>query len=120
MTEYMIVIVGDADRWWTTMTPEQRAAGYAEYERFSQELTARGHRITGGAELHRSSETKRIAPGTSTVTDGPYAEAVEQIGGFYLVETDDLDDLLQCCTIITALGEGVEVRRTVTPEERPT
>ena len=41
------------------------------------------------------------------------------MGGFYLVETDDLDDLLECCTIITGVGDGVEVRRTVDPAERP-
>lgn len=118
MAEYMVLIVGDADRWWTTMTPQQRKEGYEQYERFSRELTERGHRITGGAELHGSSETKRIAPGTSTVTDGPFAEATEQVGGYYQVETDDLDDLLDCCRIITAIGEGVEVRRVVQAQER--
>ncbi|GAB3581815.1 YciI family protein [Calidifontibacter terrae] len=118
MTEYTVLIVGDADRWWTTMTPEERSHGYEEYSRFGRELGERGHRITGGAELHRSSEAKRIAPGATTVTEGPYAESTEQVGGYYQVETDDLDDLLDCCTIITALGDGIEVRRVVTDEER--
>ena len=54
MTEYVVLIVGNADRWWTTMSVEQRTAGYAEYERFGAELTQRGHKITGGAELHAS------------------------------------------------------------------
>ena len=36
MTEYVVLIVGDADRWWTTMDAEQRAAGYAEYTRFAR------------------------------------------------------------------------------------
>ena len=53
------------------------------------------------------------------VTDGPFTETAEQVGGFYLVETDDLDDLLDCCTIIAAVGDGIEVRRTVDPAERP-
>jgi len=118
MTEYMVVIVGDADRWWTTMSAEERKHGYAEYGRFSTELVNRGHKITGGAELHATSEAKRIAPGGSTVTDGPFAESTEQVGGFFLVETDDVDDVLDCCKILTAIGEGVEVRRTVQPEER--
>ncbi len=52
------------------------------------------------------------------VTDGPFAEVSEQVGGFYQVESDDLDDLLDCCQIIAAVGDGIEVRRTVTPEER--
>ena len=52
MTEYVVLIVGDADRWWTTMDAEKRAAGYAEYTRFGEELAERGHKVTGGAELH--------------------------------------------------------------------
>ena len=117
MTEYLIAIVGDADRWWTSMTPEQLTAAYAEYSRFGAELTQRGHKITGGAELHATTEAKHLKPG-GVVTDGPFAEGVEQLGGFYLVETDDLDDVLNCCKILTAIGEGVEVRRVVTEQER--
>ena len=74
--------------------------------------------MTGGAELHATSEAKRIPRGGGAVTDGPFAEVSEQVGGFYQVESDDLDDLLDCCQIIAAVGDGIEVRRTVTPEER--
>ena len=119
MTEYMVIIVGDADRWWTSMSLKERKDGYAQYARFAEELGRRGHKITGGAELHHTTEAKSIRPGTTTVTDGPFTETAEQVGGFYLVETDDLDDLLDCCTIITAVGDGIEVRRTVDPAERP-
>jgi hypothetical protein len=119
MTEYMVLIVGDGDRWWTSMSMKERKDAYAEYARFGEELARRGHKVTGGAELHHSAEAKSIRPGSSTVTDGPFTETAEQVGGFYQVETDDLDDLLECCTIITALGDGIEVRRTVDPAERP-
>lgn len=119
MAEYVILIVGDADRWWTTMDVEQRKAAYAEYERFDAELTARGHQVVGGAELHGTGEARRIAPGGGPVTDGPFAEVTEQVGGFYQVQSEDLDDLLDCCQIIAAVGEGIEVRRVVQPEERP-
>ena len=118
MPEYVVLIVGDADRWWTSMDAEQRAAGYAEYTRFGEELSRRGHTITGGAELHSTSEGKRIPGGGGAVTDGPFAEVTEQVGGFYHVRTDDLDDLVDCCRIIAALGDTVEVRRTVSPEDR--
>lgn len=118
MTEYVILVVGDGQRW-AALTPEDRKHGYAEYGRFGEELTKRGHKITGGAELHLASDAKRIEPGATVVTDGPFAEAAEQVGGFYLVETDDLDDVLDCCTILTDIGiEGVEVRKTVTAEDR--
>ena len=118
MTEYVVLIVGDADRWWTTMDAEQRAAGYAEYTRFGEELARRGHQVTGGAELHATTEAKRIPPGGGAVTEGPFAEVTEQVGGFYQVESDDLDDLLDCCRIIAAVGDGIEVRRTVTEQDR--
>lgn len=119
MTEYVVLIVGDADRWWTTMDAEQRRAGYAEYTRFGQELARRGHRVTGGAELHGTGEARRIPPGGGAVTEGPFAEVTEQVGGFYQVQTDDLDDLLECCQIIASVGDGIEVRRVVQPEDRP-
>ena len=117
--EYVVLIVGDDDRWWTSMSIKERQDAYAEYARFGQELTNRGHTIKGGAELHRRSEAKSIRPGSAVVTDGPFTETAEQVGGFYLVETSDLDDLLDCCKIIAAVGDGIEVRRTVDPAERP-
>ena len=119
MTEYMVIIVGDADRWWTSMTLKERKDAYAQYARFGQDLARRGHKVTGGAELHQSSAAKSIRPGSTLISDGPFTETAEQVGGFYMVETDDLDDLLECCKIIAAVGDGIEVRRTVDPAERP-
>ena len=52
MAEYVVLVTGDADRWWTELDAEQRARGYAEHQRFDDELARRGHRVTGGAELH--------------------------------------------------------------------
>ena len=118
MTEYMVVIVGDANRWWSTMSFQERKDGYAEYTRFGEELTRRGHRITGGAELHSTREARRVLPGGQDVTDGPFTETAEQVGGFYLVETEDVDDLTECCRIIAALGDTVEIRRTVSAADR--
>ena len=119
MTEYVVLIVGDADRWWSSMSLQERKDGYAEYERFGRELADRGHKVTGGAELQGTATARRIHPGGEMVTDGPYAETAEQVGGFYQVETDDLDDLLECCKIIAALGDAVQVVPTVSPEDRP-
>ena len=115
MTEYVVLIVGDADRWWTTMSPERRAAGYAEYARFGQELTDRGHKVTGGAELVHSRGAVVVHNGNGgvAVTEGPYAETVEQLTGFYLVESDDLDDLLQVAAMLAGPQGGVEVRACV-------
>ena len=118
MTEYVVLLIGDDERWWTESSAEVRAQGYAAHGKFSEQLGERGHRITGGAELHRSSQARTIAPNATTVTDGPWTESAEQIGGYYVVETDDLDDLLQCCLVLAATGDAVEVRRCVQPDER--
>jgi hypothetical protein len=118
MTEYVVLLMGDAERWWD-MTEDERRAGYARHEEFSTRLVENGHKITGGAELHRASEARTIAPSSTTVTEGPWAETREQVGGFYVVESDDLDDLMECCLLLAATGDAVEVRRCVEPEERP-
>jgi hypothetical protein len=119
MTEYVVLIIGDAERWWTTMSLEERTHGYAEYERFGAELEKRGHQVTGGAELQGNPTARSIPAGGGPVTEGPFTETTEQVGGFYQVETDDLDDLLECCQIVAALGDGIEVRPVVVPESRP-
>lgn len=119
MTEYIVLIIGDADRWWSTMSMQERTDGYAEYERFGKALAGRGHTVTGGAELKASTEARTVHPGTLAITDGPFAESAEQVGGFYQIETDNLDDLLECCKIIAGLGDAVQVVPTVSPEMRP-
>lgn len=115
--QYAILIIGDADRWWTTMSQGERSAGYATYGRFAQALAARGHRVLGGAELHRTSEARTVRAGGS-VSDGPFAETAEHVGGFFHIETHDYDDLLDCCGILAELGDGIEVRRVVREDER--
>ena len=119
MTEYVVLIIGDAERWWTTMTESERTHGYSEYERFSAELEKRGHSITGGAELQSNKTARSIPTGGGPVTDGPFTETAEYVGGFYQVQTDDIDDLLECCQIVAAVGDGIEVRPVVVPDDRP-
>ena len=114
MTTYAVLLPGDESTW-EGASEEQRAAMYAKHGEFARLLEEHGHKATGGAELTHSRTAKVVRTGASgvTVTDGPYAETVEQLTGFYLVETDDLDDLLQVCGIL-AEGEGVvEVRAAV-------
>jgi hypothetical protein len=116
MTEYAVLLPGDESTW-EGATPEQRAETYERHGEFARVLAERGHKITGGAELTHSRTTKQVRKSTGgdvLVTDGPYAETVEQLTGFYLVESDDLDDLLQVCGILaSAEGAPIEVRAAV-------
>lgn len=117
MAEYVILLPGDETVWEQTPA-EQKAATYARHEEFARTLAARGHKVTGGAELTHSRQTKQVRRGTGTavmITDGPYAETTEQLTGFYTVESDDLDDLLQICGLLTGVEGVVEVRACVDP-----
>ncbi len=119
MTEYTVLIIGDADRWWTAMSMEERTEGYAEYAKFNRALAEGGHTIVGGGELTATTDARSIRPGGGPVTAGPFTESVEAVGGYYQIATDDLDGLLECCQIIAATGDGIEVRPNVDPADRP-
>jgi hypothetical protein len=111
MTEYLITIPGDEAVWDARTDDDNRRVGDA-HRGFAAALTARGHRVSTGGELTARAEAKvvRRTPAGFIVTDGPYAEASEQMGGFYLVESDDLDDLLQVVGELAQEEPVVEVR----------
>jgi len=114
MTTYAVLLPGDESTW-ESASAEQRAAMYDKHNRFAQLLAERGHKVTGGAELTNSA-TGRIVSGSLdsvTVTDGPYAETTEQLTGFYTVDSDDLEDLLNIAGILAEGGGRVEVRACV-------
>ncbi|NYE38786.1 hypothetical protein F4692_003937 [Nocardioides cavernae] len=116
MTDYIVLLFGDTEAWWDT-PEEERKAAYDAHGRFTEELERRGHTVIGGAELPRASEARSLAPHATSATDGPWTETAEQLGGYYEVRTDDLDDLMEVCTILSATGDAVEVRRTLSEEE---
>jgi hypothetical protein len=116
MTDYIVLLFGDTEAWWDTPEEEKKAT-YDVHGRFTEELGRRGHTIVGGAELPRASEAWSLAPLADSVTDGPWAETSEQLGGYYEVSSDDLDDLMDVCRILSATGDAVEVRRKLTSEE---
>jgi hypothetical protein len=112
MTEYVILLPGDESVWAQTSQADKEAM-YAIHRQFAQALEERGHKVTGGSELAHSREAKVLrtdADGNHTLTDGPYAETVEQLTGFYIVQSDDVDDLIEVCKIL-GRGEGaIEIR----------
>jgi hypothetical protein len=114
MTTYAVLLPGDESAW-ANATAEQRAAMYEKHNRFAELLAERGHKVTGGAELTGSAAGKIVSGSLDsvTVTDGPYAETTEQLTGFYTVETDDLEDLLNIAGILTENGGRLEVRACV-------
>ena len=112
MTEYIVLLPGD-EAAWEAASDEQKQATFQKHHEFAKLLEERGLRVTGGSELVHSREAKTLrtsSDGTQAVTDGPYSESVEQLSGFYLIEAESIDDIVDACKV---LGEGeslIEVR----------
>jgi hypothetical protein len=112
MTTYAVLFPGEED-YWDALPEAGRNAVYSLHEDFAKALAERGHTVKGGAELTHSRTTRTIrgTKGALTVTDGPYAETAEQLTGFYLVDSEDLDDLVEVCKILADPAHGgIEVR----------
>jgi hypothetical protein len=111
MSRYLVLIPADEAAWEAT-PQEDKQRVFEAHGDFAKLLADRGHTFVAGAELAPSREAHVVTGPLDdvTVTDGPYAETAEQLSGFYLVETEDLDDLQQCIGRLTGSGERIEVR----------
>ena len=103
---YLVLLMDDGDeKLWPEQTPEEQAATMAKFGDFDAACAAReGVEILAGEALAgpESATTVRTRDGRVQVTDGPYAEAVEGMGGFYLVEAPDLDVVLELLRALPA------------------
>jgi hypothetical protein len=105
---YMALIYGDEDAW-DALSEQEREAVYAKYRAFS---ASREAKIVGGAETAptRSATTVRVRDGQTQVTDGPFAETKEQLGGYYLFECESIDEAVELAAQIPGAETGfVEV-----------
>jgi hypothetical protein len=108
--KYLLAIYSNEVEW-GGLSDADRQAMYAEYAELSEDLGRRGMMIDG-AELRPTSAatTVRVRDGRSLVTDGPFAETKEALGGYYLSEAPDLDHALDIAKLCPARFGGVEVR----------
>ena len=95
-----------------TMSAEDASTSSKEYEVFGQEMGARGV-LQGGERLRPTTDatTVRVRDGEVLLSDGPFAETKEQMGGFYLVDCKDLDEAVEVASKIPGARHGsIEVR----------
>jgi hypothetical protein len=115
MAKYMLLIFGDPARW-DAMTPEQGKAHDAAHAAFA---AAAGPGIAGSEELEPATTAVTLrsdGAGGVLVTDGPFAETKEQVGGFYLLEAAGLDEAVKLASMlpeVRASHSGVEIRPAV-------
>lgn len=93
--KYMLMIFGNAD-WSGRMTEQQVAAGMAAHGAFAAFLQGRGLPFSGEALLAPDrAKTIRREGDAVVVTDGPFVDVKEGIGGYYLIEAADLDEAIE-------------------------
>ena len=81
------------------------------YRKFGEEVHGNGAFVAGEAlESISTATTVRVKDGERLVTDGPFAETKEQLGGFYLLECENLDEAIAWAKKVPLSGGGIEVR----------
>ncbi len=102
--KYLVLLIGDGEMVpWSAQTIEEQQGAMEQFYAFDQACRDRaGVEIVASEALGgpEDSVTMRTRGGRVDLTDGPYAEAVEGLGGFYLIETPDLDVLLELLRVL--------------------
>src|SRR5262252_3411046 len=107
MAEYLILIVEDESAY-ATATPDVIQQVMEAHTRFAEQVAEKGGRIVEGRALQPTAMATTIRG--DVVTDGPFIETKEAIGGFYLIEARDLDHALELAKLCPARFGCVEVR----------
>jgi hypothetical protein len=116
MPQYLLLIYSPADM---RPSPEEMAAEMPKWNAYTQELIASGAMVGGNAlERIDTATTVRVRDGETLISDGPFAETKEALGGYYLIDVPDLDAALGWAAKIPNVGYGsIEVRPIVVFDE---
>ena len=100
--QFLALIHAD-ENGWESLSDDERQAIYERYVDFSQ-----GDKVVGGAELQSTgaATTVRVRNGDRLVTDGPYAEVKEALGGFFILECGSIDEACELAAKIPAAEHG--------------
>jgi len=116
--KYLLLIYHDEPTW-QALTEAERIEIYGEYRKLREKLLSTGQFITGSQlQPIATATTVRVREGKELVTDGPFAETHEQLGGYFLIEAKDLDEATRIAAQIPSARTGsIEVRPLVESAE---
>ncbi|HWF04490.1 MAG TPA: YciI family protein [Candidatus Angelobacter sp.] len=112
--QYLLLIY-DEEKVWEKHTEAEKQVMYQGYGELIQDMKQKNNYI-GGHQLQpvAVATTVRVRNGKKSITDGPFAETKEQLGGYFLVEAKNLDEALDIAARIPSATEGaIEVRPVV-------
>ena len=111
--KYMLLIYHDETEW-DALTEAERQEIYGEYRQLIQELQSSGQYLAGDQLQGTNTAAVRVRNGKQLVTDGPFAETREQLGGFFMIEVNSVDEANQIAARIPSARTGtIEVRPVV-------
>ncbi len=107
-----LCLIYENEKNWETMPPADGEAIMNEYFAFTEGIRRSGQCVAGEAlQPTPTATTVKVRNGKVSTTDGPFAETKEQLGGFYLIEANDLNDAIQVAAKIPSARLGsIEVR----------
>ncbi len=113
LMRFLVLLTDPDPPAWERATEAERAAIFAQHDAFDKAVRERGSVVSGEALVgDAEARTLRTVDGARVVTDGPYAEAVEQLGGFYLIDVADLDAAIDLSRILPG-GYTIEIRAAI-------
>jgi hypothetical protein len=107
MAQYLILIYED-EAGYASSTPDVWEQVHQAHNRFAEQIAELGGKLVGGNALQPTSAATTVRD--DVVTDGPFVETKEALGGYYLIEAADLDQALAIGKLCPARFGGVEVR----------
>jgi hypothetical protein len=111
MSQYMILIYED-EAGYASATPELLGEVMEAHNQFAAGVEQQGAKLLGGEALQPVTTATSLRG--SDVTDGPFVETKEALGGYYLIDAPDLDTALAVAKTVPARFGGVEVRPVMT------
>ena len=109
--EYILLIYGE-ESVWSSLSAEAEQAKMREYSSVARDLQSKG-KLRGSNELHpvATATTIAVRDGTAVVTDGPFGETKEVLGGYFVIDADSLDEAIEWAQRIPDARYGrVEIR----------
>ena len=119
--KYLLLIYHE-EKGWDGYSEQERQDIYREYRELIQDLQPKG-KFLGGDELQPTTTARsvRVRDGKPVVTDGPFAETREQVGGYFLVEVANEEEAIRIASRIPSARTGtIEVRPVMVQEAATT
>ena len=113
--QYICLIYGD-EQAWQGMSDDERNQMFAAYGSFTESIQQSGQMVAGDAlQPTTTATTVRVRDGETLVTDGPFLETKEVLGGYLVADCRDLDAAIELAQRVPLVGRGsVEIRPVVT------